>query len=128
MPKESGWTWSEGVVDTNEDHFELTYGDVRSDDSPILVALIGHGEGRTFLVQFLDLPKSQQKYLFAAANEPNREQLKILERVKSELDFYLVEKGEPDPWGYAKYHCGTASNLYSKVRWGYYPKGWKKEH
>ncbi len=42
---------------------------------------------------------------------------------KTELNFYLVEKGEPDPWAYAKYHCTTASNLYSSVHWSYYPEG-----
>lgn len=38
-----------------------------------------------------------------------------------ELNFYLVEKGEKDPWQYAIYHCGTASNIYSDVHWGYFP-------
>jgi hypothetical protein len=36
---------------------------------------------------------------------------------KTALDFYLVELNEPDPWAYAIYHCGTASNLYSSIQW-----------
>ena len=39
-----------------------------------------------------------------------------------ELDFYLIQKREPDPWGYAKYHCRTGANMYSKICWAYYPK------
>ena len=39
------------------------------------------------------------------------------EAVAKELDFYLVEKGEVDPWVYAAYHCGTTSNVYSDVHW-----------
>ena len=30
--------------------------------------------------------------------------------VRKQLDFYLVELGEADPWGYARYHCTTVSN------------------
>jgi len=40
--------------------------------------------------------------------------------VTRELNFYLIEKGEDNPWAYAKYHCSTASNIYSSVHWGLY--------
>jgi hypothetical protein len=40
-----------------------------------------------------------------------------------ELDFYLVEKLERDPWAYAVYHCGTGANMYSRVHWSYFPTG-----
>jgi hypothetical protein len=43
--------------------------------------------------------------------------------VHKELDFYLVEKNEPDPWAYAIYHCNTGANMYSTVHWSYFPKG-----
>jgi hypothetical protein len=39
------------------------------------------------------------------------------------LDFYLVERRERNPWAYAIYHCGTGSNMYSKVHWSYFPSG-----
>jgi hypothetical protein len=51
---------------------------------------------------------------------------RMINLVKRELNFYLVEKEEPDPWAYAKYRCTTASNLYSNVHWSYYPEGDKK--
>jgi hypothetical protein len=38
-----------------------------------------------------------------------------------ELDLYLVEKREPHPWRYARYHCGTAANLYSCIHWSFCP-------
>ena len=40
--------------------------------------------------------------------------------VRRELDFYLVELGEKDPFAYARYHCGTAANLYSRVHWSFH--------
>ncbi len=43
----------------------------------------------------------------------------ILEDIQRELDFYLLEVGGPNPWGYAIYHCGTASNAFSSVSWSY---------
>lgn len=43
-----------------------------------------------------------------------------IDDVRRELDFYLVSKGEPDPWVYAQYHCGTASNVYFNVHWSFF--------
>ena len=43
-----------------------------------------------------------------------------IELARKELDFYLVELNEPDPWEYAIYHCGTSANVYSQIHWGYY--------
>lgn len=78
-----GWKWIEGTVDTSEDHFKITFGKVEDELTP--AALIGRGEDRTLLVQFLPLDEAQGK-------------AKILEQVKSELDFYLVERRVGEPW------------------------------
>ena len=40
-----------------------------------------------------------------------------------ELRYYLLDKGEPDPWNYAQYHCITAANLYSAVHWSFQRAG-----
>jgi hypothetical protein len=48
---------------------------------------------------------------------------KKIDEVKAELDYFLIEFGGPDLWEYAKYHCSTAANVYSKGHWRYYPKG-----
>ena len=51
----------------------------------------------------------------------------MLDGARRELNFYLIELKEKDPWSYACYHCSTATNLYSKVHWEYYYKGYKGE-
>jgi len=95
------WKWIQGRVDTTQNHFELSYG-----EDPTVVALVGRGEQGTFIVQFL---------------EDHLRDTKCLKAVTRELDFYLCQLKERDPWVYAKYHCRTASNLYSKVHWGFNP-------
>jgi PD-(D/E)XK nuclease superfamily len=102
-----GWEWREGKVDPNTPHMKLFFG-----DSALAVALVAKPVGNTFVVEFLQVPELGQK---------EHQQIKLA--VTKELTFYLVEKGEQDPWQYAIYHCGTASNLYSDVHWGYFPRG-----
>ena len=93
--------WSEGLVDKNTEYIEINYKD-NSDP----VALIGKDDGKNFVVQLL-INKDQ----------PGNDE--ILKVVICDLDYYLIEKQEEDPWQYAKYHCSTVSNLYSSVYWHY---------
>ena len=121
----SDWKWVEGVVDTNEDHIKLWHGApptagrggaVHQRGRP--VALLARGRGKTFTVQFL-----------LTARPTDTRAAQILKDVRRELDFYLIElstPGRPAPWAYAQYHCYTAANIYSKVHWGWYPKGPKR--
>lgn len=121
----SDWRWVEGLVDTNDDHIKLWHGKpptadrggaVRQSGRP--VALLARGRGKTFTVQFL-----------VTARPRDQRTAKILKDVRRELDFYLIELStpdRPDPWAYAQYHCYTAANIYSKVHWGWYPKGPKR--
>jgi len=80
------------------------------------IALVAPGEGGIFIVQFLDTHGKQDNWK------------EMMRYVRREIDYYLVELREKDPWAYAIYHCSTAANVYSKVHWGYYPKGYKKEN
>jgi len=105
------WKWIEGVVDKNKDHIKITYGDVRKDETMIPIAHIAPGEGRSFNVQFIN-----------KKDDLGNKMTSILKEVKEELNFYLVNKGEPDPWAYAQYHCTTAANMYSNVHWEWIPK------
>jgi len=105
-----GWKWTEGFVDSEEEHIKISYGD---DSLP--VALIAPRGERAIAVQFVLTADS-------STTDPYQ---KILEEARKELDFYFVEKREESPWEYAKYHCSTAANIYSPVHWGYYPKGYK---
>lgn len=102
------WEWLEGKVELTAPHMKLFIGD--RGESALPVAVVAKAVGNTFAVEFLPLPELNQE-------ENNRIKL----AVTKELNFYLVEKGEKDPWQYAIYHCGTASNIYSDVHWGYYP-------
>ena len=89
----------EGIVDQHKEHIKLSIG-----DDPTPMALLAPQDPYRFTVQFL-----------IQDNEVTRASLKA---IRTELDFYLIGLGEKDPWAYAKYHCGTASNIYSEVHWG----------
>ena len=82
-------SWSEGLVDKNSEHTEITY---KGNSNP--AALLSKGDGRNFAVQFL-IAKEQLE------NE------EILNAVRREQ--------EKDPWLYAEYHRTTASNIYSNI-------------
>ena len=112
------WIWVEGDVNTNEEHMELRYG--RLEDG---------GYDDWMPVAFISSPKNNifnVKFLIEASDD---EQRKALEVAKRELDFYLVNKGEPDPWCYAKYHTTTMADVYSSIHWSFFsPKNirnWK---
>lgn len=104
------WSWREGDVDVEEEHIELRYGDAGESDFEqwVPIALIGKPTNRVFPVRRLMSP-----------DNPSHEQM--INAARKDLDFYLLEKGEANPWEYAIYHCNTAANMYSKVHWSYFP-------
>jgi hypothetical protein len=106
------WRWKTGNVKRHEEHMELLYGDINKQGSKDLVpvALVSSPVDHIFVVEFL-------------LNETIENNREIIEDVTRDLDFYLIEKHEKEPWTYAQYHCSTVSNLYSKVHWTYYPHG-----
>jgi hypothetical protein len=90
---------------------ELTYGDASKTKVFPSIARIAPPRKDVCLVEFL-------------IDESSPRNRRMLKAVRRELDFYLVElQDEAGAWVYAQYHCGTASNLYSPVHWGYFPKG-----
>lgn len=103
---ESTSRWSEGVVDRSHEHIVLLFGDPKTHNleewEPI--ALLSPPKGTVFHVQFLIDQQDPER----------RDQLAMVQR---ELDYYLMEREGWDPWQYAKYHCGTASNIDSLVHW-----------
>ena len=111
------WRWTVGKVNTAEDHIEIRFGNAGDQnwEQWLSIALVSPPKHGQFTVQFL-----------LAANEA-REQEMICS-VRREIDFYLIEKQEDDPWAYARYHCGTAANLYSLVHWSFFQKGLKPDH
>ena len=97
MKKTATPSWREGTIDTTKEHIRIVYGDRNTH-----VCLV-QPKGRSFIVQFMLLEDQANMH--------------IIDDVKKQLDFYLIEKREPDPWAYARYHCSTAANLYSKMHW-----------
>jgi len=97
--------WSEGIVDKKEEHIKVWY---KSHRHPTAIATNHKKEG--IVVQFLTNRKTTSK---------------AMKEVTKELNYYFNELNKQNPWEYAIYHCSTASNLYSDVHWGYFPKGWQ---
>ena len=95
--------WSEGVVDIGKEHIKLFVGPFN--EKAQAIALVAPEGKRCFTVQFV-----VDKEAYAEA----------VNEVTQELNFYLIEIGEPNPWAYAKYHCSTTSNVYSSVHWWLY--------
>jgi hypothetical protein len=108
----TNWSWRAGAVDVEGEHIELRYGDAAKGDYKewLPVALIGKPANHVFPVLWLISP-----------DNPSREEM--INAARKEFDFYLVEKGEPNPWEYAIYHCNTSANIYSKMHWSYFPNG-----
>ena len=104
------WSWREGKVDRRAPHIELRYGSVETGayDDWLPIAYISAPNNRSFTVQFIIAPSNEQNNI-------------AITSAKKQLDFYLIDKNEPDPWAYAQYHCGTAANAYTDVHWSYFP-------
>jgi hypothetical protein len=102
-PGPENWSWHAGDVDRRGDHLALSHTSI---EKP--VAVVGPPVGRVFPVE-IDAPDT---------TDPD-----VLEDVRRELDYYLVELGEPEPWVYAIYHAGTTANIYGPVRWSWHPAG-----
>lgn len=92
-----------GMVNRNAEHFELYY---QEGTEP--VALVGRKRPKNFVVQLL-----------LEDVKPKETVQEIKKVVKSEIAFYLLQIRLLPPWDYARYHCGTGSNLYSAVHWLY---------
>lgn len=98
--------WVEGVVDREADHVSLSYG-----ESQRVVALVAPNGRHGFTVQFL---------LKARRTEVRAN--KILDEVRRELTYYLLEVVGPDSWAFVQYHCETLANRLSIVHWTWHQK------
>lgn len=100
-----------GLVDRDRQHIELVCGDANELglSSFVPVALAAPLRADDFVVQYT-----------VDADDLSTELLDLLVGVQAELEFYLIDKHEPDPWAYAVYHCSSWANLYSSVHWVYF--------
>lgn len=102
--------WLEGKVDAKKEHIKVGYGGF---DKPfVTIAMVAPKEEESFVVEFV---------VKRADLDPKKKQ--IYDKVLRQLDYFLVELNDPNPWTYAIYHCGSTANAYSNIRWAYFPKG-----
>lgn len=106
----NSWTWLPGKVDKQNRYFELKYG---YDPKPVV--RIGIGANKIFIIEFLlnlneDIEKLQEMFC----------------EVLWEIELYLINNSEPDPIEYMINHTKKCANVYSRVHWRYYPKGFKR--
>lgn len=95
----------EGVVNRDSDHVSVCYGEARK-----AVALVAPArEG--FTVQFL-----------LKARRADERARKVLDEVRRELTFYLLDVVGPDSWPFVQYHCDTPANRRSIVHWRWHPR------
>ena len=104
MNETENWSWRQGSVDRRQDHLALSHD---AFESPL--AVVGPAAEGVFPVELMEV-----------RSVSDRDLAKALEAACRELDFYLVELGEPDPWAYAIYHCRTMSNVYSSIHWSWH--------
>ena len=98
--------WTEGRVDRHDEHASVCYGENRR-----AVALVAQDDKRGFTVQFL-----------LKARRDDVRANRILDAVRQELTFYLLEVIGPDSWSFVEYHCDTPANRRSIVHWSWHPK------
>jgi hypothetical protein len=104
--------WQEGRVDRTEEHFELRYGSAKDRcwNEWLPIAVVGPPVTGMVSVQFL----------VERADPRNTGAISDVER---EIQFYLIDKREYNPWEYAQHHCGTSANAYSQVHWSFFQPG-----
>lgn len=115
MQKGVPWQWRERLVNRRLDHFELRYGktfDSGGWDSWIVAAIVGLERRGLINVQFL-------------VDKADPGNSRMLQEVRKELNFYLVELREQEPWRYLQYHSTTTSNVYSPVHWSFVKRATK---
>ena len=99
-------TWGEGVVDRQNDHIKISYGERR-----MPVAWVARAADQNFIVEF-SIGKGVNARLAGS----------ISKAVHAELDFYLLCSTGPEPWAFARYHCDTVINACAVVHWSWQPK------
>ena len=104
--KKTHGEWVEGVVDSTHEHLEIRYGERHAP-----VALVAQRARGRFAVQFL-----------VKADPANQHTGRILDTVRRELTFYLLDVVGPDSWPFVQYHCTTPANRRSIVHWSWHPQ------
>jgi hypothetical protein len=62
------------------------------------------------------------QFLLKARRQTEARANKILDEVRRELTFYLLDVVGPDSWPFVQYHCDTPANWRSIVHWTWHPR------
>lgn len=111
--EETTYKWVEGTVNPEGNHIKIRYG-----KNPIPVALVSPGKGNIFNVQFSVFPDSVTSDLSSAVGRVKE----IKDEVGKELDRYLSNRSEENPWPWIVTSLCENSEHSSPLRWGYYLK------
>ena len=99
----------EGPVSPDDEHMALSYGSFDTDKPPfpIVARVSAPVDGIVTLELLIDGSTTDHEEISA--------------EVRRQVHWLFVEKGEPSPWVYARYHCTTSANIYSLVHWSWVP-------
>ena len=99
----------EGQVLADDEHLSLSYGSVDTAEPPLptVARVSAPVEGIVTLELLID------------GSTTNHEEISA--EVRRQVHWLFVEKGEPSPWVYARYHSTTSANIYSLVHWSWVP-------
>ena len=99
----------EGGVPPDDEHMALSYGSFDTDKPPFpIVARVSPPRKGVITIELL-------------VDDSTTRVPEIIADVRRKVRWLFVEKGEANPWGYAKYHCTTAANAYGNVHGGWVP-------
>jgi hypothetical protein len=99
----------EGVVSPDNEHIALSYGSFDTEEPPFPI------------VARVSPPRKGVITLELLVDDSTTRGTEIIADVRRKVQWLFVEKGEANPWGYAKYHCTTATNAYGNVHGGWVP-------
>ena len=97
--------WVEGKVNRRGEHCSIHYGEAQRP-----VALVAPHKRHKFTVQFMIKPRR---------NDQRND--RILDMVRHELRFYLLDAIGSDAWPFVQYHCDSPANRRSIVHWSWHP-------
>ena len=96
----------EGPVSPDGEHMSLSYG---AFDAP------GRDEPPFPEVARVSPPQKGVITLELLIDDSTAHDEEIIAAVRRRVHWLFVEKREPNPWAYARYHCTTSANIYSRV-------------
>lgn len=108
--------WIESTVSCDQDHFLLSFKKHITKDKYIYIPVARIGRWKLTKGQFpVEFIHSNISYVTTVKDNINYYLNELSKLRKAEDNFALI-------WEYQEYHCSTAANVYSDVRWTFKPE------